>query len=223
MFRFIFFIIFYLISNQIFSQSHISFGVSGVSHEDTLCIGDSIFFEFWLVNNSTSSLEDSISLNCETFDFLGASISSMQIGAMYNTNSSIDAGDSLFITIGEVVTLQSFSIGDNIIVIWPALIGVNTSDTSITNIHILDCTSSIDDFNILNNRLDIYYLKNGGVKIKSNEGVMSEFYIINTFGNIVYHHNNLTKSVSLKSLSTGIYIINTLINGKRIIKKIFIK
>ena len=106
--------------NSAFAQVNISFGNSGVSHEDTLYIGDTIHFNFWIINQSNSILTDSLSIECETFDFNNNSISSMSIGEYYNTNLSLDVGDSLSVSISEVVTYASYVLGDNIIVIWPA-------------------------------------------------------------------------------------------------------
>ena len=122
----IFFFVFFLglvKSNSMIAQSNLSFGSSGVQHEDTLHIGDSIHFSFWLVNQGAANINDSISMSCETFDVIGTSISSMSIGDNYNTAGSLSIGDSIFVTITEVVSYASYVLGDNIVVIWPAFIG----------------------------------------------------------------------------------------------------
>ena len=80
-------------------QSNLSFGVDGVVHEDTLSIGDTINFNFWIVNQGSSNYNDSISISCETFDDFGMSISAMSIGSFYNISGSLNPGDSLFVSI----------------------------------------------------------------------------------------------------------------------------
>ena len=81
-------ILFFSINNQLSSQS-ITFGYQGVIHEDTLQIGDSIHFNFWIVNQGNLNIDDSININCETFDIMGGSISGMQIGNTYNNGGTI--------------------------------------------------------------------------------------------------------------------------------------
>ena len=44
-------------------QSNLSFGADGVVHEDTLSIGDTINFNFWIVNQGASNYNDSISIS----------------------------------------------------------------------------------------------------------------------------------------------------------------
>ena len=102
-------------SESLIAQSNLSFGSSGVQHEDTLHIGDSIHFDFWLVNQGNSTINDSILMSCETFDIIGNPISSMSIGDSYNTVGSLNVGDSIAVTITELVTYQSYVLGDNII------------------------------------------------------------------------------------------------------------
>ena len=46
-------------SDSLIAQSNLAFGSSGVQHEDTLHIGDSIHFDFWLVNQGNSTINDS--------------------------------------------------------------------------------------------------------------------------------------------------------------------
>ena len=120
---FILSLFFSIVSDTVNAQSSLSFGSGGVQHEDTLHIGDSIHFSFWLINEGNGNISDSISMSCETFDVIGTSISSMSIGDNYNTAGSLSIGDSIFVTITEVVSYASYVLGDNIVVIWPAFIG----------------------------------------------------------------------------------------------------
>ena len=79
---FAFFFSFSIGCNFLIAQSYLSFGSSGVQHEDTLHIGDSIHFSFWLVNQGNVPVNDSLQVLCETFDIIGSPISSMSIGGV---------------------------------------------------------------------------------------------------------------------------------------------
>ena len=207
--------------NYSYSQN-LSFGADGITHADTLCLGDSIFFNFWLVNNSSISLRDSILVTCETFDEAGISISSMQIGSSYNSNDSLDPGDSLFISIGDVVTSQSFNLGDNIIVIWPASIGVNISDTSYSPIYILDCVSSILDKDIAN-KIFITYSRERNCFLFPEGVLVSDLLLLDPTGRvIIYNKGGVFNYFNTPILKPGIYVLQVLLDGKIINSKFFI-
>ena len=134
-------------SSSIVAQGYntLSFGASGVQHEDTLYFGDSIHVSFWLVNQGTTPIYDFVSIISNTYDINGNQIGWGTLSAsgnFYNTDSSLTVGDSIFINITASVSLFSYVLGDNTIEIWPALPGLgNVIDTSFTPIHIL--TSNI--------------------------------------------------------------------------------
>ena len=180
------------ISRSLLAQSNLSFGVSGVQHEDTLSIGDSIHFSFWLVNQGAVNINDSIYISCETFDAIGSSISSMSIGEAYNTAGGLGVGDSIFVTITEEVSFSSYVLGDNIVVIWPASIGSGDVDTSITPIHILGAVSSDSELERLNNKLIIFPNPVKGYFTISNQlGLpISRVTMSDNLGNLLYVDNN---------------------------------
>ena len=155
----IFFLVLFLTivkSSSVMAQTNLSFGSSGVQHEDTLQIGDSIHFSFWLINDGNANINDSISMLCETFDVIGNSISSMSIGDSYNTVGSLNVGDSIFVTITEEVTFSSYVLGDNIVVIWPAFIGSGSIDTSMTNVHVLGSVTGYSELEFSSDKLRIF-------------------------------------------------------------------
>lgn len=223
---FILLILLFSINSQLCSQS-LTFGYQGVIHEDTLQIGDSIHFNFWIVNQGNSNVDDSININCETFDIMGGSISGMQIGNTYNNGGTIDPGDSIFITITELVTYQSFILGDNIIVIWPALIGPGTSDTSITNIHILDSSlTNLENKNIEENIIiypnpviDYFIIHN---QLKHP---LSSISITDYLGKTIYTKDRTRTQntiINTNGWKNGTYILKVIIRNKEITKKIFV-
>ena len=214
-------------SESLIAQSDLSFGSSGIHHEDTLHIGDSIHFNFWLVNQGNSIINDSILMSCETFDILGIPISAMSIGNSYNTSGSLNVGDSIAVTITELVTYQSYVLGDNIIVIWPALIGIGTGDTSTTNIHILDSVSTGDKLEISGNKLIIYPNPIKDYFTISNKlGLpISNIAITDHLGSLIYndkriHHEPI--NLHFSNLNSGTYFIEAIVDHQRIIRKVIL-
>tara|TARA_B110000116_G_C16584351_1_gene467715 strand:- start:68 stop:724 length:657 start_codon:yes stop_codon:yes gene_type:complete len=214
-------------SESLIAQSDLSFGSSGIHHEDTLHIGDSIHFNFWLVNQGNSIINDSILMSCETFDILGIPISAMSIGNSYNTSGSLNVGDSIAVTITELVTYQSYVLGDNIIVIWPALIGVGTGDTSTTNIHILDSVSTGDKLEISGNKLIIYPNPIKDYFTISNKlGLpISNIAMSDHLGRLIYndkriHHEPI--NLHFSNLNSGTYFIEAIVDHQRIIRKVIL-
>jgi len=140
---FIFFLFLSIGSNVLIAQGSntLSFGASGVQHEDTLYFGDSIHVSFWLVNQGTTPIYDIVSIISNTYDINGTQIMGGSLNTSlnyYNTDSSLTVGDSILINITASVTLFDYVLGDNIIEIWPApWASGNIVDTSLTPIHIL--------------------------------------------------------------------------------------
>ena len=213
--------------NSAYSQMNISFGHTGISHEDTLAIGDTIHFNFWIVNQNNSVLIDSLSIECETFDDNNNSISAMAIGLYYNTDGTLGPGDSIFISISEIISYSSYKLGDNIIVIWPALINTaGNIDTSITNIHILDNTNNIIDFNQREELLLFPNPNQGNFKIdfKQSPG-NKEIEIFDHRGAVIFSKNNVIGAEFLyrENLKKGIYFIRIRTNKKSYIMKIDVR
>ena len=214
-------------SESLIAQSNLSFGSSGVQHEDTLHIGDSIHFDFWLVNQGNSTINDSILMSCETFDIIGNPISAMSIGDSYNTVGSLNVGDSISVTITELVTYQSYVLGDNIIVIWPALIGTGTGDTSTTNVHIVDSVSTGDELEISGNKLIIYPnpIKNY-FTISNKLGLpMSNIAITDHLGRLIYIDKTVHYErayLHFSNLNSGTYFIEAIVDSQRVVRRIIL-
>ena len=224
----IIFCLFIFFSSTVFSQiSDLSFGFQGVSHEDTLHIGDTIHFDFWVVNQAVVPVNDSLSIHCETFDDLGNSIASMSIGDYYNTVGSLDPGDSLFITISEVISYQSYVLGDNIIVIWPASIGGGTVDTSVTDIYILDSIPSILNEGLGCNNILLYpNPAYQDVLFLNSPCPVSSIQIFDVFGRLKYLDLDVSldaESVPLRELANGIYSVEIISNRERYVFKIIVQ
>ena len=124
-----------------------------------------------------------------------------------------------------MVTYQSYVLGDNIIVIWPALIGTGTGDTSTTNIHIVDSVSTGDELEISGNKLIIYPnpIKNY-FTISNKLGLpMSNITVTNHLGRLIYIDKTVHYEpayLHFSNLNSGTYFIEVIINGQRIVRRI---
>ena len=219
------FILFFSSFNGVAQQNHLTFGINGVVHEDSLSIGDTIHFNFWIVNQSVVPLTDSVSIHCEPFDDLGSSISAMSIGSFYNTLGFLSPGDSLFVTISEIVTYQSYVLGDNIVVIWPASIGGGTVDTSVTSVYIYDSLSTKLDIP----HSDIQCFPNpivNDVVFFDSSVPISFIRVVNNLGEIIYLLEDidlLSSSIPLYGFNTGVYYIEFFSEKSRFISKVILK
>ena len=222
--RFIISIIFIFFFSKAHTQDYLGFGYNGVLHEDTLHIGDSIHFSFWIVNQGVNSFNDSIFINCSTYDNNSGLILSMPIGSVYNISDSILSNDSIYITITSLVSLQSFSLGDNIVVIWPASVSPANVDTSITSVHILGSSNDINELNI-SQPLIFPNPVSQNLYIENIEGIYS-IHITTLLGEVLINKNNLNTNffkIDVSSLSPGSYFLN-LRNGKGefVVRKIIV-
>lgn len=224
---FVLFLFFSIASHVLIAQSYLSFGSNGVQHEDTLHVGDSIHFSFWLVNQGNVTIDDSVEVLCETFDIIGTSISSMSIGDTYNTASSLSVGDSILVNITELVTLSSYVLGDNIIVIWPASIVPGSVDTSFTPIHILNSISAGFELDISKGDLTVFPNPTNDYLILSNNLSlpMSDISVSDNQGNLLYIDKSTYLSpfylyLSGLQLQSGVYFISSIIDNQRIIKRV---
>tara|TARA_B100000902_G_scaffold136547_1_gene134787 strand:- start:2760 stop:3449 length:690 start_codon:yes stop_codon:yes gene_type:complete len=211
--------------DKVVAQNQLVFGFNGVNHPDTLYMGSPIVFDFWIINNGSSNLTDSIAINCETYDDLGIQISGMQLGSYINSSTTLNIGDSLFISINDTVTNQSYVAGDNLIVIWPALTWPVNSDTSFTYLHVLDTNMISSISNIESVEIDV--LSNpltSDIRIMSNNGsLISTLYIYDSMGRLQFFKRNINKrsfKLERKFYSSGIYFLLASINNKVIYRKI---
>ena len=222
---FVLFLFFSIGSHTVVAQSSLSFGSSGVQHEDTLAIGDSIHFSFWLVNEGNVAINDSVQVLCETFDIIGASISSMSIGDVYNAAGSLSVGDSILINITELVTFSSYILGDNIIVIWPASITPGSVDTSTTPIHILNSVLAGFDLEGSSNNLTTFPNPTNDYLILSNDlGLpMKGITVSDNKGNLLYVDKGTYFDpfyFNFRGFQSGVYFISTVINNQPVVKRV---
>ena len=127
------------------AQIQLGFGSNGVDHADTVQYGDPITFSFYIINQSNTFIQDSVLIEQTTWDpFFNPSNFSF-LGAYMMPSGSLSPGDSLLITFTAAVIQPMYSLGDNLVVIWPGLVAPSSSDTSITTVHVLGNPASIKE------------------------------------------------------------------------------
>ena len=208
--------------NKLYSQAHLSFGYNGVMHADTVSYGDSLFFSFWIVNTGSSPLNDSIELTCETYNTSG--LINMGSFGMFSTPSGIlNSGDSMFFNVYDIITPQSYSIGDNIVVIWPASIIPVTVDTSYTPLHVL---TNIVSTNHFYSSIELYPNPiESSLNIRSNDKIINALYIMDIYGRIIMREDNLNCKnyiIQRKNMLSGLYLVFIRFEEEEFIAKIII-
>lgn len=98
----------------------ISFGDAGIDFPDTVTLGDTIHYSCWVVNDGQDVLAENIMLHTGNYSQTLGLTNTRIIGGQ--GPNYIFPGDSIQFVPGflfEVVSMQNYQIGDNIVVIWP--------------------------------------------------------------------------------------------------------
>jgi len=205
-------IIFFLGSSTFTSGQNItlSFSSNNISLTDTIDMGDTIWYNFWVVNDGNSIITDNIALETARFCQAQGMINEREIGHI--NPGVLFPGDSIEFPLGmlyEVVHQQNYLTGDNIVVIWPRVevLDIQVNEHLTTQIHV-------------QNNLMISSLK-GDVKSKEssfyfsdktihflNEFSVSEVVLYNMLGNEVYKSKSpLLKKINLQNTASGTYLM----------------
>ena len=142
------------------------------------------------------------------------SISAMSIGSFYNISGSLNPGDSLFVAISEVVTYQSYVLGDNIVVIWPASIVPVSVDTSFTPLHVINNILSNNNFS---SSFELY--PNPAQNTLNIDGNFESIEIYDVFGKLVFASDEKSE-INIAGLANGSYYVNILTSNAVIKKKV---
>ena len=207
-----FIIIFFLGSSTFTSGQNIalSFSLNNISLPDTASIGDTIWYNCWVVNDGNSVITDYISLNTARFCQAQGMINEREIGHV--NPGALFPGDSIEFPAGmfyEVAHQQNYLTGDNIVVIWPR---VEVFDPQIneyltTQIHVLNNSmiSSLND--AIKIKENGFYFLDKAIHFL-NKFSVSEVVLYNMLGNEVYKSNStLLKKINLENTPSGTYLM----------------
>ena len=205
-------IIFFLGSSTftIGQNPSLSFTTNNISLPDTISMGDTIWYNCWVVNDGNSVITDYISLNTARFCQAQGMINEREIGHV--NPGALFPGDSIEFPMEmlyEVAHQQNYLTGDNIVVIWPRVqvSGSQLNEYLTTQIHVLN-NSMISSLN------DAIKIKENGFYFLDktihflNEFSVSEVVLYDMLGNKVYKsYSPLLKRINLENIPVGTYLM----------------
>ena len=207
-----FIIIFFLGSSTFTSGQNIalSFSSNNISLPDTVSMGDTIWYNCWVVNDGNSVITDQIALRAARSCQPQGLVDEREIGHI--NPGALFPGDSIELPLGmmyEVVLQQNYLAGDNIVVIWPRVqvSGSQVNEHLTSNVHVLynSMISSIDD--AITSKDNIFYFSDKTIHFL-NEFSISEVALYNMLGNKVYKSNStLSKKINLENTPSGTYLM----------------
>ena len=207
-----FIIIFFLGSSTFTSGQNIalSFSSNNISLPDTVSMGDTIWYNCWVVNDGNSVITDQIALRTARLCQPQGLVDEREIG--YINPGALFPGDSVEFPSGmlyELVHQQNYLAGDNIVVIWPRVqvSGSQVNEHLTSNVHVLynSMISSIDD--AITSKDNIFYFPDKTIHFL-NEFSISEVALYNMLGNEVYQSNSqFLKKINLQNTPSGTYLM----------------
>ena len=207
-----FIIIIFLGSSTFTSGQNIalSFSSNNISLADTVAMGDTIWYNFWVVNDGNNVITDYISLNTARFCQAQGMINEREIGHV--NPGALFPGDSIEFPVGffyEVVQQQNYLTGDNIVVIWPKVevFDPQVNEHLTTQIHVQN-NLMINSLKGATKSNDIgFYFLDKTIHFM-NEVSASEVVLYNMLGHEVYKSNSLLlKKINLQNIPIGTYLL----------------
>ena len=206
------FIIIFLLSANFSSGQNValSFSSNNISLPDTIAMGDTMWYNFWVVNDGNSVITDCIKLKTARFCQAQGIINEREVGHVNPV--ALFPGDSIEFPLGlfyEEVHQQNYLTGDNIVVIWPRvnILGPQINEHLTTQIHVQnDLMINSLKGEIKSKEIDFYF-SDKTIHFMSAFSE-SEFVLYNMLGNEVYKSNStLLKKINLQNISRGTYLM----------------
>jgi hypothetical protein len=207
-----FIIIFFLGSSTFTSGQNIalSFSLNNVSFPDTVSMGDTIWYNFGVVNDGNSVITDYISLNTARFCQAQGMINEREIGHV--NPGALFPGDSIEFPLGvlyEAVHQQNYLTGDNIVVIWPRVevLDPQVNEHLTTQIHVLNNSMISSLKGAIKSKENSFYFLDKTIHFLNKFSVL-EVVLYNMLGNEVYKSNYPSlKKVNLQNIPIGTYLM----------------
>jgi len=207
-----FIIIFFLGGSTFTSGQNIalSFSSNNISLPDTASMGDTIWYNFWVVNDGNSVITDYIALKTARFCQAQGMINEREIGHV--NPGALFPGDSIEFPVGmlyEVIHQQNYLTGDNIVVIWPRVevLDPQVNEHLTTQIYVQNKSiiSGIND--AIKSKENSFYFLDKAIHFL-NKFSVSEVALYNMLGNEVYKSNfPLLKKINLENTPSGTYLM----------------
>ena len=206
-------IIIFFIGGTTFSSGQniaLSFSLNNIFLPDTISMGDTIWYNFWVVNDGNSVITDYIALKTARFCQAQGMINEKEIGHV--NPGALFPGDSIEFPLGmlyEVVHQQNYLTGDNIVVIWPRVefLDPQVNEHLTIQIYVQNnlMISSLKD--AIKNKDNVFYFSDKTIHFL-NEFSVSEVVLYNMLGNEIYKSNSsLLKKINLQNTPSGTYLM----------------
>jgi len=207
-----FIIIFFLGSSTFTSGQNIalSFSSNNISLPDTVSMGDTIWYNCWVVNDGNSVITDQIALRAARLCQPQGLVDEREIG--YINPGALFPGDSVEFPPGmlyELVHQQNYLTGDNIVVIWPRVqvSGSQLNEHLTSNVHVLYNSMISILKGAIKSKENSFYFLNKTIHFL-NKFSVSEVVLYNMLGNEVYKTNStLLKKINLENTPSGTYLM----------------
>ena len=207
------FIIFFFLGSSTFTSGQniaLSFSSNNIALPDTVFMGDTIWYNCWVVNDGNSVITDQIVLRaarlCQTQGLVDErEIGHINPGALF-PGDSIDFSSETFY---EVVHQQNYLTGDNIVVIWPRVqvSGPQVNEHLTNQIHVLNNSMIISLNDAIKIKENGFYFLDKTIHFL-NKFLVSEVVIYNMLGNEMYKSNSqFLKKINLQNIPNGTYLL----------------
>jgi hypothetical protein len=205
-------IIFFLGCSTFSSGQNIalSFSSNNISLPDTIVLGDTIWYNFWVVNDGNSVITDCIDLKAARLCQVQGIINEREISHV--NPGALSPGDSIEFPVGlsyEVIDQQNYLIGDNIVVIWPRIdvLGPQVNEHLTTQIYVLNNSMISSLKGAIKSKENSFYFLDKTIHFL-NKFSVSEVVLYNMLGNEVYKSNSpLLKKINLENTPSGTYLM----------------
>ena len=190
----------------------VSFSSNNISLPDTISMGDTIWYQCWIVNEGNSVITDHIALRAARLCQSQAQALADEREIGHINPGALFPGDSIELPLGmlyEVVNHQNYLIGDNIVVIWPRVqlpsSQQNEHFTAQIYVRNKSIISGIND--AIKSKKNCFYFTNKTIHFL-NEFSVSEVVLYNMLANEVYKSNYPSlKKVNLHNIAIGNYLM----------------
>ena len=211
-------IIFFLGCSTFTSGQNIalSFSSNNISIPDTIVLGDTIWYNFWVVNDGNSVITDCIDLKAARFCQVQGIINEREVSHV--NPGALFPGDSIEFPVGlsyEVIDQQNYLIGDNIVVIWPRIdvLDPQVNEHVTVEIHVQNNSMISGVKDAAKSERNFFYFSDNTIQF-INEFEVLEVALYNMLGAEVYKLSSPLKAINLQNMPVGTYfMIARLANG----------
>lgn len=197
------------------AQKKIGIGGNGVQvSANPVCFGDSLTYSLWVKNKGNQPIVADTFFLRGIFVTAGQGPKAIEMKAV--PQFTLNVGDSVFLTFSDSVTNPDYlASSNNIIVIWPAMIGAQTVDSNTIQLQVNSCVPNGIERGE-ENEPRLYFDNSSSQLFFFTEIEISAAEVYDVEGRLVHRCALPTTGEQISKLTTGIYFVQTqFINGRR--------